>query len=66
MSCERSYKSFRLKVTTMPAMICKMRNSCGNGAIKEQIDTMTRCVNNAVRESKKVRTTMGTIANGRI
>ena len=64
MSCERSERSFRLKVTTIPAIICKIRNSCGNCAITEQISTVTRCVNNAVRESKKVRTTIGEMANG--
>ena len=65
-SCERSDRSLRLNVTTIPAMICNSRNSCGKGTINEQISTMTRWVNKAVRESKKVRTTIGTIAKGSI
>ena len=65
-SWERSYKSLKLNVTTMPAITCSNRNSCGKGTISQQISTMIRCVNSAVRESKNVRTTIGTIANGRI
>ena len=65
-SWERSYNSLKLKVTTIPAMIWSNKNSCGKGTISEQISTTIKCVNSAVRESKKVRTTMGTIAYGRI
>ena len=65
-SCERSLRFLRLNVTTMPAMVCSNRNSCGKGTINEQISTIIRCVKSAVRESKKVRTTIGTMANGNI
>ena len=65
-NCERWDNSFKLKVTTIPTMICKIRNSCGNGAMNEQIRIVTKCVNRAVRESKKVRITIGTMAYGKI
>ena len=65
-SCERSLNSYKLNVTTIPATICNNRNSCGKGTINEQISTIIRCVKSAVRESKKVRTTIGTMANGNI
>ena len=61
-SCERCDNSLRLKIATSPAANCVRMNSWGYRRVMEQISMVMTCVRNAVRESRKTRMIIGSMA----
>ena len=65
-SCERLLSSRRVKMATMPAIVSMIMKSSGCCRALAAMSTVVAWAMNAVRESMKTRTKMGTMANGRI
>ena len=63
-NCERCDNSLRLCIPTIPATVCNKMNSCGVRSKMEQSIIDTICAMNAVRESRKMRIIMGSMAKG--